>query len=212
MIKVSEITWGVAVTTLLCIGIVGCNSKQDESFLGRLDSKADALIKEMKNARGTKKDELTVRSGDSVYVSEGDAPRMLWVASAAFDLANHFETVPLKTLLRLDSGNFDQWAEDVHAQVNYQRERLKKAVAKLESDVRNHPDKYPNSIIPELGFMYSHSLRIYGWSEDDHLYVIKGQKSVILHKLLDVNLDAWLIAVKAKVEEGEKWTAETLSK
>ncbi len=168
-------------------------------FVRDLQKKADCLMKEMRDARGTWMQKTTVMSNNRIGSTKTETPRMLRVTSAAKELREHFDMVPLSLILSLAHVDFEAWAARVQNTVISQRTRLKSEVRRMERDVRENPDLYPNSQIAELTIL-SGDLPVYGWTEDDRLYVVSGNRGIVLDAVLDFDIDVWLEDIKSKVD------------
>jgi len=175
------------------------NKRPEEQYIIDFEVKVNSLINEMRNARGTWKQETTIIGSEKARSTKLETPRMMRVTKAAEELFNHFEMVPLSLLLALENIDYQEWGACVQNKYLLQQERLKKEVKKLEQDIRDNPSLYPKSQIAELA-IFGNELAVYGWTKDDQLYLVSGNQGIVLGHLLDFDIEKWLKNIQSKLK------------
>lgn len=193
---------GTARTCLLCLLlaalVIGCTDSPQSRFEDELDNVFNKLIEELEayaagdtteDAAGTA---TWYEGGQLMMNPEAVLPtdRSWFIISLAADIEEHFSYVSLEFLSQ-DPDDLDAWGASFQKRYQARQARVQAALDKVKERYRSYPNDY-------ISVMFGPTL---GLSSDDHLYFRRGDRGYFIDEMIDIDIDAWLAAVKEQMQE-----------
>ena len=187
-----------ALSLLVTAVVIGCADSPRLQFEDELDNLFNELVEQIEAyaAGETTKDaagfSMSYRNEQPMVNPDAVLPvdRSLFIVSLAEDIQDHFNFVSLEFLTQ-DPDDLDAWETSFQRRYQGHRMRVQESLDKLKERYRSNPDDY-------VSLMFGRTL---GLTSDDHLYFRQGDRGYLIDVMIDVDIKAWLAAVKEQMQK-----------
>jgi Tfp pilus assembly protein PilP len=181
-----------------------CGGDELDKYSCEFDRATDDLIKEMKNARGTKTGTYAAAFSDKKI--EFKYAKIHHVGKEAIEFGERYSSIPMTLYLSWSTrGLTDDEETQLREIMTTQQEKYKKALQRLKADIRKRPRDYKTPIVVKDPFSVYRNTS-YWWGDDGELHITDDammhsqSRYVIMDNVLSYDVDDVIAAIDSAYE------------